>query len=955
MLLMRFRVFGCNRLRLFVAQGPALGPIRGLPSLGVAIRSTSMPTAQTHGLLPSALRGGRSLGERADGASQRRSILWSQLAACVLGAFFALLGTPAQAAATGLVAELEVQPPRLELRGIDREHRLIVSRLGADGGRKDVTREVAFSSSAPQVVTVDDAGHCRAVGDGEAEVRVTWGDRATTVRVAVTNSAKSVPPSFRQDILPILTRNGCNAGGCHGKLAGQNGFRLSLRGFAPDWDYDWLARELGSRRFNFAFPEKSLVVSKPTGGVPHEGGTRFRADSRTARTLIDWIAARAPGPQTGEADADRLEVLPGSRELRRGEKQQLLVRAHYPDGRVRDVGWLAQFFSNDDNVASVKPDGLVTARGPGRTSVRVHFQSLVEAVGFTVPYEAEVGAGDFQARNNAVDEPVFALLRQLRLPPSPGCDDATFLRRAFLDTVGVLPTPEEAAAFRADRQPDKRARWVDDLLARPEWADYWALQFADLLQNRRERDHDVRGIKGVRSFHAWLREQLVANRGWDAIARDILLAQGEVKERPQIGYFVTLVGEYHRVEESELPDSIAQAFLGTRLGCARCHNHPLERYTQDDFYHLSAYFSKIRLKREKPETGDTSLTTASRDEEDRERTIQRAASRLTEASAFAAAVGEEAGADAARQAVRELEGQIENARKEMASIAARPPRVTQPRTGKSLPPQALDRVAWSGGAEADRDPRGAWVAWMLKSDLFSGAMVNRLWKHFLGVGLVEPVDDLRASNPPSNPELWELLNREFVGHGFDLKHVMRLILNSRTYQLGSETLASNATDTRFYSHYFARRLPAEVLLDAVSTATGSPVAFAGYPLGMRAVQLPEPGVGSYFLTLFGRSDRVTACACERKGEVTLPQLLHVRNSDDLLKQIASTNGLLQSVLSEPDTRKAVDTLFLAALNRPSRDDERIAVETALTADSREAVFKDLFWALLNSKEFAFNH
>jgi hypothetical protein len=505
----------------------------------------------------------------------------------------------------------------------------------------------------------------------------------------------------------------------------------------------------------------------------------------------------------------------------------------------------------------------------------------------------------------------------------------------------------------SDARPDKRRVWIDELLARPEWVDFWTLQLADFLQNRRERDHDVRGVKGVRSFHGWLRAQLAARRGWDAIVKDVLLARGDVLTHPQVGYFVTVVGEYGKVEESEVPDSVAQAFLGTRIGCARCHNHPLERYTQDDFYHFAAFFSSVRLKREKPEYGSTELTWVSREEEDQRRREVEVEEKLASALAHAGAIGEEPGSEPAWKVVEELRRQGMEVRKNLERIAAREPSVTQPRTGKGLPPQPLDRTPWKPG-EA-REPREVLAEWMLGSPYFSGAMVNRVWKHFMGVGLVEPVDDLRASNPPSNRELWSVLNREFVDHGFDLTHLMRVILNSRAYQLDSVTRDGNAQDTRFYSHYFARRLPAEVLLDAVSSATGSPVAFAGYPVGLRAVQLPEPGVGSYFLTLFGRSDRVTACACERSGEVTLPQLLHVRNSSDLLEQIGAPQGRLQSLLGQGDDPSVVRALFLACLNRHPSEAELASVLSLLATDPKEAVYKDLFWALLNSKEFAFNH
>ncbi|HEY2343782.1 MAG TPA: DUF1549 domain-containing protein, partial [Chthoniobacteraceae bacterium] len=776
-----------------------------------------------------------------------------------------------------------------------------------------------------------------------------------TARLPVSSAetAKSVVPSFKQDILPIFTKTGCNAGSCHGKLAGQNGFRLSLRGYAPEWDYAWITKEVNGRRINTAFPEQSLLVEKPSGGVLHEGGPRFKPGSRYWQTLVSWIGARAPGPVADEADAESLEVLPGDREMRPGETQQLLVEAHYASGRVRDVTWLAQFFSNDESTVSVKPDGTVKALRSGEGSVRIHFQGQVAVVRFTMPYKADVASADFTSRNNAIDDPVFQKLKALHVAPSGDCGDATFIRRAFLDTIGVLPTPEEAAAFTADTRPDKRARLVDDLLARPEWVDYWTLQLADLFQNRKERDHDVRGAKGLRSFHSWVHDELAENRPWSELARTLMLAKGDTVSHPEVGYFVTLVGEKDHVEESDLPDSAAQCFLGTRIGCARCHNHPLERYTQDDFYHFAAFFSKMAFKRQAPEKGPTLLTTVTRDEVEARKHLDEESAKVDEAEAAARAYGEEPGGEELQRALAQRQKRVDEVRKELENIQMRAPTVNQPRTGEKMQPRGLDRAPWIG--QPGGDPREQLVDWMLKSDLFSEAMANRLWKHFFNVGLVEPVDDLRASNPPSNGELWALLSREFAEHHYDLKHLMRLILNSRAYQLSSDTVAANEADSKFYSHYFARRLPAEVLTDAIAAATDVPTEYPGYPVGLRAVQLPDPSVNSYFLTLFGRSERVTACACERKGEVTLPQLLHLHNGDEMQNQIQSGDGRLAKLLHLTDDCKVIEGLFLATIARAPSEAEVTSATQMLAADKREAVFPDLFWALLNSKEFTFNH
>jgi hypothetical protein len=619
------------------------------------------------------------------------------------------------------------------------------------------------------------------------------------------------------------------------------------------------------------------------------------------------MRARMPGPNKSGPTVKAIQVLPASRAARPGETQQLLVRAQYSDGRWRDVTWLSKFAPSDAGVAEASAGGLVRVRRHGETNVRVSFQGLVAVVTFTAPYEVPVRPELLRQRNNFIDEHVFNKLAALRIPPSPLCSDTEFLRRAYLDTIGVLPTPTEVRAFLADRRPDRRARVIDALLERPELADHWALFFSDLFQNRRERDHDVRGVKGVRAFHAWLRRQVARNRPWDQLAREVLTASGKSTDNPAVGYFIVVVGEHREAERSEVVDSVAQAFLGTRIGCARCHNHPLERYTQDDFYHFAGFFSRLRLDRQDPKRGPTTLRLAGAD-------------------------GKE------------------------PHLAKAPLGVNQPRTGQFLEPRPLDRSKLA--IKPGTDPRLALADWMTdpKNEYFSGAMVNRLWRHFLGVGLVDPVDDLRASNPPSNPELWKALNKEFVAHKFDLKHMMRLILNSRTYQLSSTT-AGNDKDTRFYSHYYARRLPAEVLLDALSQSTGVPDRFPGYPIGIRAGQLPDPGMKSYFLSLFGRSERVTACACERSGDVTMPQLLHLLNGESVVQKVRSGDGRLSKLLKEKKTdAEIIDELFLATLSRLPTPANLAAVRKALAeADSRDEALRDVFWALLNSKEFAFNH
>jgi hypothetical protein len=714
----------------------------------------------------------------------------------------------------------------------------------------------------------------------------------------------ATPPSFLNDVMPLFTRLGCNQGSCHGKGSGQNGFRLSLRGYAPELDYTYLTREFHGRRLCTTSPEESLLLRKPAGQAAHEGGKLFGADSREYRVLLDWIRAGAPGPRKTDPVVCRLEVQPAQRTLKPGQEQQLIVRAEYSDGSVRDVTWLSRFDSNDAGMVSVDASGKVAVNRNGETSLRVSFQGLVAVALVTSPFEQEVDEARYKPRNNFIDEHVFNKLAALRLEPSELCSDAEFLRRAFLDTIGVLPTPAEVRTFLADQRADKRGRLIDNLLDRPEYVDYWSLQLGDLFQNRKERDHDVRGTKGVRAFHDWIRKQVAANRPWDELARDVLTAKGNATDNPAVGYYVVTVGENNEAQRSEVVASAAQAFLGVRIGCAQCHNHPLEKYTQDDYYHFAGFFSLIKFERKDPKAGPTTLLIAGPDRKPNKNPVG----------------------------------------------------VVQPRTGQFLKPQPLDRTVMS--IAADDDPRVQLAAWMTdpKNEYFSGAMVNRVWKHYLGVGLVEPVDDLRASNPPTNPELWQALNKDFVGHKFDLKHLTRTILNSRTYQLSSATRETNKLDARFYSHYYARRLPAEVLLDALSQSTGVPDEFPGYPLGLRAGQLPDPTLKSYFLTLFGRSERVTACACERNGEVTLPQLLHLQNGDSVINKIRSGEGRLTKLLKENKSEaEIVEELYLATLSRPPSDEvQKLVQQQVADGADRGEVYRDLFWALLNAKDFSFN-
>ncbi|MSR33067.1 MAG: DUF1549 domain-containing protein [Gemmataceae bacterium] len=710
-------------------------------------------------------------------------------------------------------------------------------------------------------------------------------------------------PSFVHEVIPLLTRYGCNQGACHGKTAGQNGFRLSLRGYAPELDQASLTKEHFSRRIDTAVPETSLLLRKAIGEVPHEGGRLFSKGSHAYQVLLSWIKGGMPGPSKDDAKLQGLTLSPGTNKIPLKGTMQFTVTAEFSNGKKTDVTWLTRFATVDPLQALVDAMGKLEALRPGETALQAFFQDQVAVASITTPFQSARNPKDYPLVNNFIDGAVFNKLASLGIPVSGVCSDATFLRRLFLDTLGSLPKPEEVKEFLADQRADKRKQWIEKVLARPEFADFWALQLADLFQNRKERDHDVRGVKGVRSFHAWLREQVEKNRPWDQLCKDILTASGDTTENPAVGYFIVTVGEQREAHKSEVVASMAQSFLGTRIGCAQCHNHPLEKFTQDDYYRFSAFFSRLRLERKDPKDGVTMLFTSLKPEEQK-----------------------------------------------------RPLGVTQPRTGQFMEPRPLDRSSLA--ANKDADPRLALADWMIQpaNDAFHGAFLNRLWKHFLGTGLVEPVDDLRSSNPPSNQELWKALKVEFISKKSDWRHMIRLILNSRVYQLESATVAGNENDTRFYSHYYPKRLAAEVLLDAVSEATGVVENFPGYPEGLRAIQVPDPDVRSYFMSVFGRSARVTACSCERSGEVSLSQLLHLQNGEWVVRKLGHAQGRIKELVqAKSSPEEKIQTLFLAAVSRLPSPGERVRLAELQAAPVNEEFLTDLLWALLNTVEFSFNH
>lgn len=708
--------------------------------------------------------------------------------------------------------------------------------------------------------------------------------------------------SFVNEVVPLLTKSGCNAGICHAKASnGQNGFLLSLLGFEPREDYDHLVMEGRGRRIFPASPEHSLLLMKASGAMPHGGGVRLESDSEGYALLLDWIRQGATYDGDIAPQLVAVDVQPARGTLQRKSQQQLTAVARYSDGTQRDVTDLALYESNDSAMAEVTPAGLVSILDiPGKVGVMVRFQGKVSVFNASVPLGAPVDA--LPPTKNFVDQHVFANLKELGIPPSPLCDDATFLRRVSLDIAGRLPTQVEVEAFTANQAPDKRDQAIDHLLQSSEYADFFANKWTSLLKNRRD---DASDITSNFAFFAWVRDSLLANKPYDALVRELLAATGTVIANPPVAW-------YKRVKEPKQQlEDIAQLFLGVRMQCAQCHHHPFERWSQDDYYSLAAFFSQVGRK-----------PTATRGED----------------MIF---------------------------HKRGVAVA------TNIKTGQTLKPAALgDDIP---DIAPDEDPRLKLADWMRSPEnpFFAKALVNRYWKHFFHRGLIEPEDDIRDSNPPTNPELLAALQQHFIASGFDLKELVRVITTSNAYQLSEVPNESNLADRQNYSRYYPRRLQAEVLLDAIDDLTESRTDFPNLPPGTRAIALPDSSYNraSPFLKVFGRPNNESVCECERVQSSSLAQSLHLMNAADIKSKLAKANGRADRLAkSSAAFEDKVRELYLAAFARSPRDDElKIACEFLAEPRSdaagkplaREAAerenLRDLIWALINTKEFLFNH
>lgn len=712
--------------------------------------------------------------------------------------------------------------------------------------------------------------------------------------------------SFANDVQPVLSKLGCNSGACHGALAGKGGFRLSLRGFDSVADHFNIVKQARGRRLEFREPAKSLLLTKPTGAVAHKGGVRFDTDSEAYQILSKWIALGAKGPSKTEKKLQTVEF------TKTDSRTDLKVLAKYSDGTSRDVTRWAIFTSTDQTIAKVTEEGQVSLIGHGQGAITAWYDSKIAVSPLMVPYPNEIDQVVYTqaSRQNQIDDLVLEQLEQLRLEPNGRCDDQTFIRRVYLDAIGILPQPKDVLDFVKDQNPDKRSRLIDDLLARPEFVDLWTYHWSDvlLINGTRLRPN------AVKSFYGWVRDKVDKNTPWDEFVRQILTAQGSSFENGATNFYAL-----HQ-DPQTMAENASQAFLGLSIECAKCHNHPLEKWTNDQYYAFANLFSRVRAK---------------------------------------GWGGDGRNGDGKRNLVLASAGEL-----------------IQPNTGKPQPPTPLDGTPLSFEFQGDRRiPLADWTV-AAENPYFTRAITNRVWAKLMGVGIVEPVDDLRLSNPASNEKLLSALSQYLVDHKFDLKALIRLVLNSETYQRSSIAQPGNQDEKRYFSRYYPKRLQAEILLDAISevTAVATPfnqISFPGadnqktdfYPKGTRAVQLYDSAVASYFLKAFGRNQREITCECERTNEASMVQVLHISNGDTLNQKLFAKENRIQELLDKKVEGKnlsdgeMIKEAYLICLARYPKK-EKLAELEKLFAESQETkrvLVEDLFWSLISSTEFMFNH
>lgn len=796
-----------------------------------------------------------------------------------------LAALTSQASAAESPTALRVYPGDVNLTTARDGQSIVVQAEYANGITRDVTSEATWSLDSESIATRD-GNRLLPRGDGNAKLTIAYESLTVDVPIVVAQSTVDPPISFKRDVMPVFMKAGCNSGSCHGAARGKDGFRLSLFGFDPDGDYYRLTREQPERRLDLSIPAECLLMEKATGRVPHTGGSPTKEGDPYYQTLVRWLASGAPADSGEVPTVDSIELYPQNALLDgAGETQQLTVRAKYSDGTDRDVTNLAVFLSNNDNAAAVAADGKVTAGNRGEAFIMARFATQTVGVPFIVlPKGLEFQWQDVPA-GNYIDELVYDKLKRLRIQPSELCGDEPFIRRVHLDVCGILPTAEETSAFLADTDPAKREKLVDRLLARKEFVELWVMKWSELLQIRSTQ---YVSYKAALLYFNWLQAQIAGNVPINQMVKGLLSAQGGTFSNPATNYFQM---EQDRLKMTE---NVAQVFMGMRIQCAQCHNHPFDRWTMDDYYSFAAFFAQI---------------------------------------------GRKAGADPRETIVFNSGGG------EVNHLVG----------GRAMPPKFL------GGAVPDvagRDRRAVLAEWLASPEnpFFARNLANIVWAHFFGRGIVHEVDDVRVSNPPVNGPLLDTLAARFTEYNYDFKRLVRDICTSRTYQMSTHANETNAGDERNFSHAMLRRIRAEVLLDVISQITETKDKFTGLPLGARAVQIADGNTATYFLTTFGRATRETVCSCEVKMEPNLGQALHLINGENVHEKIKQ-GGVVPRLLAAGKTPpEVVAELYLRCLSRQPTADEAAAIAEQLAgaADPRAAL-EDVFWALLNSREFVFNH
>tara|TARA_Y100001933_G_scaffold151199_1_gene149625 strand:+ start:3557 stop:6013 length:2457 start_codon:yes stop_codon:yes gene_type:complete len=808
---------------------------------------------------------------------------------CVLPIFAV---TPVQA------AEYTVTPSSIQLTGKYAQTQLVVTAL-VDGqieaSSDDATMQASYTSSNEEVVTVDAQGLLLAVANGTADVQVAVGDWMFSVTVVVEGVEQQPAIDFDFAIRPILSKAGCNMGACHASQHGKGGFILSVFGFDPRVDYKGIVKDELERRVDFIEPTNSLFLMKPTMRTPHGGGRRLTEGSVMYDTLVDWLKAGAPAPVSEPNEVVSVEVFPKRRVATVGSQQQLRVVANYADGSIRDVTPLSRFDSLDEGMLAVSESGLVTTNGRGQAGIMVRFEGKAEICMVTTPYSEQPNLDDWK-NNNFIDEFAIGKFEELGIAPSPVCDDATFVRRAYLDAIGSLPTPEEVKAFVDREDPAKREKLIDQLLGltgdplldiyNDRYAAYWTLKWSDLIRN----STDNLGEQGMWALHNWIREAFRVNKGMDQFVKEIITAKGSL--------YMNGPANYYQINSNPtaLTESTSQLFMGVRLECAKCHHHPFESYSQADYYGMAAFFSRVGTKN-----------------------------------------SEEFG----------LFG------RERVVVVQPSGEARHPRTGKNMVPTVLHGEQMEHPLDR-RIPLANWLA-SPDNSWFAKSIVNRYMSYLLGRGLVEPVDDLRSTNPATNEEMFTALAEYLEQNQYDVKKLVKVIMNSRVYQLSSQPTELNQAAGKFYAFYKVKRIAAEPLLDAINTATATTTKFQNLPAGTRAIELPDTNYPNYFLKTFGKPRRTSVCECERAPDENLAQALHTLNGDTINAKIDEANGRLGKLITaEKSDAEIIRELFLATWSRTPTEEE-IAVCKGIVGEAaeRKEGLGDVLWALINAKEFIY--